>query len=251
MSVQVIRFAPGLKPVLKHAQHDQKTHGSWATGQAGGNGLTPREIYNLQVGRTDYSVRDIYSAEEKFQSQSQRTLLKPFPPSRELQDKESYNKAYKEYSKEFKEWAVETSRNIQSKTGEKNLDGTVKGVQNYVKEIARADWFVEAFGDGGQLGLPKVTLSEASRQAGRYSFGFRNGEPTTSLSINQYLSRAEPTILHEIAHYATTISATKGFDGHGVEFARNYIYIASKVIGTEYAKGLEMAYRREGIDLGD
>jgi len=30
MSVQVIRFAPGLKPVLKHQEHDQSTHGSWA-----------------------------------------------------------------------------------------------------------------------------------------------------------------------------------------------------------------------------
>jgi len=34
MSVQIIRFAPGLKPVLKHldGQHDQSTHGNWATG---------------------------------------------------------------------------------------------------------------------------------------------------------------------------------------------------------------------------
>jgi hypothetical protein len=29
---QVIYFAPGLKPVLKHEEHDQSTHGSWATG---------------------------------------------------------------------------------------------------------------------------------------------------------------------------------------------------------------------------
>ena len=34
MSVQVIRFAPGLKPVLKHLPggHEQKDHGSWAVG---------------------------------------------------------------------------------------------------------------------------------------------------------------------------------------------------------------------------
>jgi len=31
----VIKFAPGLKPVLKHAQHDQKTHGNWADGSQG------------------------------------------------------------------------------------------------------------------------------------------------------------------------------------------------------------------------
>jgi len=34
MSVQVIRFAPGLKPVLKHegGGHDQSSHGNWADG---------------------------------------------------------------------------------------------------------------------------------------------------------------------------------------------------------------------------
>ena len=31
----VIRFAPGLVPVLKHATHDQQTHGNWATGNSG------------------------------------------------------------------------------------------------------------------------------------------------------------------------------------------------------------------------
>jgi hypothetical protein len=31
MSVKVIRFAPGLRPVIKHQEHDQKTHGNWAT----------------------------------------------------------------------------------------------------------------------------------------------------------------------------------------------------------------------------
>jgi hypothetical protein len=29
--MNVIKFAPGLIPVLKHQEHDQKTHGSWAT----------------------------------------------------------------------------------------------------------------------------------------------------------------------------------------------------------------------------
>lgn len=32
----VIRFEPGLRPVFKHAMHDQKTHGSWATGISSG-----------------------------------------------------------------------------------------------------------------------------------------------------------------------------------------------------------------------
>jgi hypothetical protein len=28
----VIRFEAGLRPILKHGDHDQKTHGNWATG---------------------------------------------------------------------------------------------------------------------------------------------------------------------------------------------------------------------------
>ena len=42
----VIKFAPGLKPVLKHAQHDQQTHGSWANG-----GSTARELLLSQASK--------------------------------------------------------------------------------------------------------------------------------------------------------------------------------------------------------
>jgi hypothetical protein len=31
--VKVIKFAPGLVPVLKHGEHDQSSHGNWAEGQ--------------------------------------------------------------------------------------------------------------------------------------------------------------------------------------------------------------------------
>ena len=31
---KVIKFAPGLKPLLKHGSHDQKTHGAWANGSS-------------------------------------------------------------------------------------------------------------------------------------------------------------------------------------------------------------------------
>ena len=69
--------------------------------------------------------------------------------------------------------------------------------------------------------------------------------------INKGYSLNEPTILHEITHYATAISAVKAYQPHGVEFAKNHVYIANKVIGSEYASGLEKAYREEGIDLGN
>jgi hypothetical protein len=31
----VIKFAPELKPILKHAEHDQQSHGNWASGEGG------------------------------------------------------------------------------------------------------------------------------------------------------------------------------------------------------------------------
>lgn len=237
------------KKVLKHGNHDQSTHGNWATGQ-GSSGMTHREIYNLQVGRGDPLIRKIYNAEEKFQPQTQREISKPFPPSRtEFQDRESYDKAYKKYSKDFDAWSIETSRNIQSPVGEKHLDGTRSGIQKYLDETISADWFREEFGTGGLVGKPQVKLGPLS-VAGKYVFGFKNGQPYTSMGFDKSSAKNEPTILHEIAHYATTISQTKGFDGHGVEFARNLIYIASHAISPTYAAGLEKAYREEGIDLG-
>lgn len=246
----VIKFEAGLRPILKHGEHDQSTHGNWATGK-GSSGLTHREIYNLQVGRGDPLVSKIYKAEDNFQPHTQRELPMPFPPKPrvEFSTKEEYDKAYKEYSKAFDEWARESHRNIQSSLAEKHLDGSRAGVQKYVDEIINSDWFKEEFGTGGVVERPTAKLSDIN-SAGRYVFGFKNGQPYTSLIFNKGYSKAEPTILHELAHYATTISQTKPFDGHGVEFARNHIYIASKAIGSEFAAGLEKAYREEGIDLG-
>lgn len=242
--------AKGWSGVVKHQEHDQSSHGNWATGK-GSSGLTHREIYNLQVGRGDPLVSKIYKAEDNFQPHTQRELPMPFPPKPrvEFATKEEYDKAYKAYSKAFDEWARESHRNIQSPLGEKHLDGSRAGVQKYIDGIIGSDWFKNEFGTGGVVERPQAKLLDIN-SAGRYVFGFKNGQPYTSLIFNKGYSKAEPTILHELAHYATTISQTKPFDGHGVEFARNHIYIASKAIGSEFAAGLEKSYREEGIDLG-
>jgi len=237
--------------VKKHQEHDQSTHGNWATGTPqGGNGLAHREIYQLQSGTSDSLVRRIYDAEERFQSNVQRDIPKPFPPSRtEFQTSAEYDKAYKAYSKAFDEWSRESTRNIKSTTGEKHLDGTKAGVQAYVDAVTSADWFIEAFGDGGVIGTPKVSL-RAMGVAGQYSIGTKGGVGYSALAMDKGYSKAEPVILHELAHYATAISATSSYEGHGVEFAKNHIYMASKVISPEYAAGLESAYREAGVPLG-
>jgi len=235
---------------------ERDSHGRFGSGggATGGNGLNHREAYNLQVGRSDPLKAAIYEAEEKYQPQVQRDLPKPQPPSVEMLRKgemtrAEYDKAYKEYSKNFTVWSKETSLNIQSSIGEKNLNGTPKGTQNYVNEVTRQPWFIEKFGNGGVIGVPKVNLTSANI-AGRYQIGFKRGEGFTSLDINRGYAKNEPTILHEIAHYATTVSQTTPFDGHGVEFASNHVYIASQVMGTEYGAGLEKAYREAGVNLG-
>lgn len=247
----VIKFEPGLRPVVKHQEHDQSTHGSWANGE-GSSGLSRREIYELQYNMTDPQKSAVYKAEEKHQPQTQKELPKPFPPNNrnEYATREEYDAAYKKYSKEFDEWARESSRNIQSETGKKTLDGSRAGTQKYIDSITKSDWFIKEFGDDRIVEVPKVALRD-NRVAGQYTFGFKNGQPYSAMVINKGFSLNEPTILHEIAHYATTISARERFSPHGKEFAKNHVYLASKVISPEYASGLEKAYREEGIDLGN
>lgn len=240
-----------VNPVAKHQDHDQSSHGNWATGTPqGGNGLAHREIYQLQSSTSDSLMRRIYDAEERFQPNVQRDIPKPFPPSRtEFQTSAEYDKAYKAYSKAFDEWSRESTRNIKSTTGVRHLDGTKSGVQAYVDAVTSADWFIEAFGDGGVIGTPKVSL-RAMGAAGQYSIGTKGGVGYSALAMDKGYSKAEPVILHELAHYATAISATSSYEGHGVEFAKNHIYMASKVISPEYAAGLESAYREAGVPLG-
>lgn len=251
MSVQVIRFAPGLKPVLKHGTHDQKTHGSWAiSGQKGGSGFTHRMMFQLKRGRTDTMARQIYEAEEKNHSQLQDKTPPPTAPNRaDFEEYDDYNNAHKKYSRDFLTWSKKVTTSIISPIAEKHLDGTPRGVEGYIRDTLRQDWFVEHFGDGGEA-KPQIKVSSTG-EAGAYEIGFKNNSPYSILRINRGYSKAEPTIVHEIAHYATTISATSPHDGHGVEFARNHIFIAGKVMGQNFADGLEKAYREAGVPFGN
>ena len=70
------------------------------------------------------------------------------------------------------------------------------------------------------------------------------------MDINKQFVLHEPTYLHEISHYATTISVTAPFAGHGAIFAKNHVFIASKVVGADYAAGLQKAYEEEGVKIG-
>jgi putative metallohydrolase (TIGR04338 family) len=247
-----VRWVEELAKVQKHGTGDQKPHGSWADGAVGGNGLDHRGVYNLQHENSDPLKIKVYDAEEKYSPTVQRELTKPFPPNNrnEYATKEEYDKVYKEYSKNWDKWSRETSRNIQSSTGEKHLDGTVKGIQNYINEVTNTDWFKKTFGDGGVIKTPKVSLT-ASAAAGSYQIGFKRGVPFSGMYINKGFSLNEPVILHELAHYATTISTTKPFSAHGIEFATNHLYLTNKAVGSSFANGLRAAYKAEGVPLGN
>jgi hypothetical protein len=239
-------------PVLKHGEHDQSSHGNWATGQKGGSGLSHREMFELKRNRQDPMVRKVYEAEEKNHNQIQdKNAEQPSAPNRaDFDEYSDYNDAYKKYSKDFLNWSRKVTTSVISPMGQKHLDGTPTGVNGYVRDVLRQDWFVEQFGNGGSAGNPEVKVSSTG-EAGAYQIGFKGDKPVSILRVNRGYSKAEPTIVHEIAHYATTISATSPHDGHGVEFARNHIFIASKVLGSSFADGLEKSYREAGVPLGD
>ena len=236
---------------------ERDSHGRFGSGggATGGNGLNHREIYNLQINRSDPQQKAVYKAEQAHHPEITQDLPQPQPPSVEMYRKgemtrAEYDKAYKEYSKNFNEWSKESSRDIRSPLGEKNLNGTPKGSQAYVNEVTSQPWFIEKFGNGGVVGTPKVSFTKAQNIGGTYVLGFKRGEPYSGLFINRAYSLNEPTFVHELAHYATAISQTTPFDGHGVEFASNHVYIASQVMGSEYGAGLAQAYQEAGVKIG-
>lgn len=240
------------KAVKKHQEHDQSSHGNWATGQKGGSGLSHREMFELKK-QPDPMVRKVYEAEEKNHNQIQdKNADMPSAPNRtQFTNYADYDKAYKQYSKDFTAWSKKVTTSLISPLGQKHLDGTPRGVNGYVRDVLRQDWFVEAFGKGGVAGNNLEVKVSSANEAGAYQIGFKGDLPVSILRVSRGYSKAEPTIVHEIAHYATTISATSPHGGHGVEFARNHIFITSKLFGSSFADGLEKSYREAGVPLGD
>jgi putative metallohydrolase (TIGR04338 family) len=259
MTTVKVRFVPGLKPIIqKHAMHDQSSHGNWAGSKTNaGNNLGIGEAIRL-LNSFDPLQQKVYAAEGTLYDKKIDRSTKPVAPilqggSPEIRSE--YEKAYKEYSKKFTEWAVEQRANLSSETAKKNLDGSPKGVKKYVEEIIKADWFVEKFGDGSSL--PPLEVKTANTNAsGRHILSLSRDRATGQIvstkhliSIDRQSTKNEATILHEISHYATTISQTKSFSGHGVEFVKNHIYVVGKVIGPERASQLRDAYIAEGIQI--
>ena len=239
--------------VKKHQEHDQSTHGNWARG---GNGLNIEEAMAL-ITKSDPLKKKIYDAENSLTPKKEKTKGPDYPKLDDFPSKEEYDKAYKEYSKKWMAWVVDEQTNIVSKIGEDLLDGTPAGVKKYVEKIIKEDWFIEAFGDGSSLPKIQVRVGDAS-VAGRHILSFQKDRYTGrivktrhEIALDRQFTKDESAILHEISHYATAINQTKKYDAHGVEFARNNVFIVGKVAGSASAEALQNAYKEKGVTDGN
>lgn len=249
--------------ILKYDPDQPRDEGGrWTNAgfSAGGSGLTMRQMNELNK-KYDPQKKSLYRAEGKYakETRARQKFTEPKPVFGkhrfDFSSNEEYEKAYKEYSKKFDEWALKYNEVIQSDTGLKFLDGTKNGVANYVDNVINSDWFIEKFGDGGLMGQPEIGTTVKQGIGGRWQYSVKGGDGEDEISQKlviqkNYLSN-EQIILHEISHYATAISQTTPFEGHGVEFANNHVSIVENVVGSNAADVLKERYREEGVKFGD
>lgn len=243
-------------PLSKHlaGQHDQSTHGSWADKKTisfyAGNGFTVREVMDLQRGMSDPLAHKVYDAEEKMYPTVVTTPPPVAPALRDFPSSAEYNVAYKEYSKAHDVWGQEQAKILVTDLGAKHLDGTRKGVERYVQDVIRSDWFIENFGDGGKIGIPEVFLTNAQSYGGQFELGIsQTGKTRNRISISKIYAMREPTLLHEIAHYATALTATDKYHGHGSSFTANLVAITSHFVGEDKGAKLKTLYDAEGVPV--
>jgi len=258
--VALVKAHPGKS--AKHAagpEHDQLDHGNWAHGTfeqstpKGGNGLSLPRVMALQT-KTDRYQQRVYDAQGTLRPESRKQLVAPTAPKLEtFATREEYEKAYKDYSKQWLSYAKSYYEHIVSDTGKELLDGSIDGVRQYVDAVVTSDWFKESFGLFGPIGgVPPVSTTQASAAGQFKMISSQDGSiAQTALQFKNIALKSETTILHEIAHMATAISATKTYEPHGVEFAKNLVYIASKMAGEEFAGKWQQALMDKGVPVGN
>jgi antirestriction protein ArdC len=213
----------------------------------GGNGLNHTEIIRLASGVRDSQIKKLYNAEMENGNLNSPDIPIPVAPKIEsYPEYEDYVKAFRQYEYQFAQYKKRAPVILLSDVAKKHLDGTTQGLQNYINEIVESDWFLEKFGDGGVVGIPEATVRPNGPQ-GQHSLGTNFAFGYNRIFINTRHAKDESTILHEIAHYATAISATSKYAGHGKEFARNHLDISKNVIGSEYEDALKKQYRKTGV----
>jgi putative metallohydrolase (TIGR04338 family) len=213
------------------------------------SGMSHRERASLQKS-SDSQKDKLYKAESTLAKPVDKSE-KPVSPQRDdFKTYDDYAEAYIEYAEKWEAWALEQNTNIISDTAEQYLDGTSKGVQNYVKEIVKSDWFTQQFGDVLQDVKSKVVSSRS--YSGQYAYGINGrGNLVNQISIDRVSAKDELTIIHEIAHFATTQSVDAPYEAHGSEYAQNHLFLTEQILGTEAATAMEQAYIDGGVSFGE
>ena len=233
-------------------------------GATGGSGLSRAEMHLLNA-RRDPLVDKIYSAEKAAREGQQiirGNLEKPVAPTypkeavaqaiaegnmaERLRLSAEYNKQYDEYSKAFGKYQKDYKVvSLQSDLAKNTLDGTKAGVVAYINNVITQSWFVSAYGDGSAMGKLGIGTADVKSYAGRYTSGLTKNE----IKINNPYTQNEPTLIHEISHYAQAISATSTYEAHGVGFAETNVHITENIMGTAAAERLANAYAEKGVKI--
>jgi putative metallohydrolase (TIGR04338 family) len=244
-------------------ERSESPKGKYPATGSGGSTLSRVETLQLNL-RSDPLVDKVYAAEnavrqgEMVRGSLEKPTAPEYPkeamaqaraegnPGEAMRLSFEYQKNYKEYSRAFDKYMTDFKVvNLQSDLAKNTLDGTKAGTQAYINNVISQDWFKAAYGDGKVMGDLKIGTRTVKSYAGQYTSGLYKNE----ISINTAYNKNEPTILHEIAHYAQAISATSPFQGHGVEFAQTNLHITENVLGTEAADKLAASYREKGIKI--
>lgn len=241
-------------------------HGRFGAGggATGGSGLSRGEMHNLNA-RRDPLVNKVYDAEKMVRDGQQvirgslpRPAAPVYPKEAIAQAKASgdmverlrlsaeYNKQYDEYSKAFSKYQKDYKVvSLQSDLAKNTLDGSKTGITKYINTVINQDWFKQAYGDGSSMGKLGIGVADVKSYAGRYTSGLTKNE----IKINTSYTQNEPTILHEIAHYAQAVSATSVYEAHGVGFAETNVHITENVMGIAAAERLASAYEAKGVKI--
>jgi hypothetical protein len=110
--IKIIRFAAGLKPVIKHEQHDQSTHGNWARGNTAEEDALIDEMENVGP-----SLEDIENALKPFEEPGMDDLIDFINNNREFYNAategidERVEEAFQEAKYEYEDQAASDKAN--------------------------------------------------------------------------------------------------------------------------------------------
>ena len=246
-------------------ERSESPKGKYPARTSGGTTLSRGEVLQNNM-RSDPLVDRVYAAEnavrqgEMVRGELEKPTAPQYPEAAIKEARASgntaeamrlyneYSQSYKQYSRDFDKYMTDFKVvNLQSDLAKNTLDGTKAGTQAYINNVINQDWFKAAYGDGKVMGDLKIGTRTVKSYAGQYTSGLTKNE----ISINTSYTKNEPTILHEIAHYAQTISSTSRYQAHGVEFARTNLHITENVLGTEAADTLAASYREKGVAIDE